>query len=468
MKLFLIILLSLPSLLKAQQNDTTKNLNLKQFLTIVRNYHPIAKQAKIEVEKAKAQRIAAKAGFDPILMIDGSNKTFDGINYYQNTQTQLVLPTWYGIEFKAGAEYLTGGRTDPQETQGKTNFTGISIPLAKNLLMDKRRAALMQAKIMVDASEQTRMIFLNDLLMEATEAYWKWVQDFLILKTYDDIIATNSKRFNLVKLAAREGDRASIDTTEALAQLQSFEYAQSQAALDFTNSTIGLSAFLWLTNGLSYELPNQVIPQESLPYMFDAVVFPELNQIVDIALKSHPELKSYDFKLQMLGIDKRLKFQELLPKLDLKWNQLGKGYDVANTFTKLQFDNNYKFGVGFSMPLRLSQGRGEYKLAKLKIEETNLMQRNKQNDIRVKVNRYYNELVNLKSQVNLLQKNYRNYFALQKGEELRFFNGESSLFLINTRENKALETYIKLIEVAVKNNKTAYSLQWAAGQLWLQ
>jgi hypothetical protein len=55
---------------------------------------------------------------------------------------------------------------------------------------------------------------------------------------------------------------------------------------------------------------------------------------------------------------------------------------------------------------------------------------------------------------------------LQKGEETRFFNGESTLFLVNSRENKTLETLLKLTEVTAKYYKTAYALKWAAGELW--
>jgi hypothetical protein len=68
--------------------------------------------------------------------------------------------------------------------------------------------------------------------------------------------------------------------------------------------------------------------------------------------------------------------------------------------------------------------------------------------------------------VTLLQKTYNNYLQLQRGEETRFFNGESSLFLVNSRENKALETLIKLTEVTVNYNKTALGVQWASGQIW--
>lgn len=450
----------------ATANDSTHILSLNDFLQIVKQFHPVAKQAGIQVDKAKAGLTIAKGNFDPVLGSGGSNKTFDGINYYQNNTTQLSLPTWYGIEVTTGIEYLTGNRTDPTSTSGKTSFAGISIPLVKNVLMDKRRATLQQAKIMIEASEQEQRILLNDLMMDAADAYWQWVQAYLVYSIFTDVIELNKKRVSMVATAYKLGERPAIDTTEAVAQLQNFEYQQNEALLAWQNATVMLNTFLWKQNNVAYDLPVNVIPDKNAAELSDAVIFPELEKIVADAKNTHPELNIYGFKLNALTVERKLKFQELLPKADLKYNQLGKGYNIASTATKTLFDNNYRFGINFSVPLRLSQGRGEYKLAKLKITETQLQQSQKEIDIINKVKKYYNQLVNYKTQVNLLQKTYSNYLQLQRGEETRFFNGESSLFLVNSRENKTQETLIKLIEISVKYNKTAYGLQWATGNLW--
>jgi outer membrane protein TolC len=462
----LLSIIFLLGTLQSLSQDSLQSLNFKSFLNIVKAYHPVAKQAGIVVQKADANLIAQRGAFDPVLNTGGSDKTFDGTVYYRNNSTQLNIPTWYGIEVQTGIEYLTGSRNDPQETLGKTSFAGISIPLAKNLLMDKRRAALQQAKIMQQASIQEQKLMLNDLLMEATEAYWQWVQGWLAYKTWQQVIDVNQRRYNLVKAAYRNGDRPAIDTTEALAQLQQFEYFQNDALLNWQNAGVQLSGFLWRSDNTAYNLPVTVTPQEKKEELYNAVVFPELELLITQAKNNHPDLLLYNFKLNALQIERKLKFQELLPRLDFKYNQLGKGYDVAATATKTLFDNNYKYGITFSMPLRLSSGRGEYKIAKLKINETQLQQNQKQIDVVNKVKQYYNQLVNYQTQVTLLQKNYAAYLQLQRGEEIKFFNGESSLFLVNSRENKTQETLLKLIEAAVKLNKTALGLQWAAGQLW--
>ncbi len=466
MKTIILLLTAFFILQNSRAADSVKTLSLHHFLQIVKQYHPVAKQACIQVDKAKANLTAARGNFDPVLSSGAGNKTFDGINYYQSNATQLSLPVWYGIELTTGIEYLNGGRTDPTETAGKTSYTGISLPLAKNLLMDKRRAALQQAKVMIQASEQEQRIVLNNLMMEATEAYWQWVQSYLVYTIYTAVIELNKKRVHLVTAAYKLGERPAIDTAEAIAQLQNFEYQQNEALLNNQNAKAWLNTFLWKQNNEGYELPEDVIPDKKTEDLYDAVVFPDLEKLILDAKTSHPELNMYTFKLDALTIDKKLKFQELLPKVDLKYNQLGKGYNIAAVNTKSLFSNNYRFGINFSVPLRLSTGRGEYKLAKLKINETKLQQSQKQTDIVYKVKKYYNQLVNYKTQVTLLQKTYNNYLQLQRGEEVRFYNGESSLFLVNSRENKALETLIKLTEVTVNYNKTVLGVQWASGQIW--
>ncbi|MBK6632963.1 MAG: TolC family protein [Chitinophagaceae bacterium] len=419
MKTILTILLTIVCTAAFSQ-DSLQTLSLTNFLSIVKNYHPVAKQAAISVQMADAALLSRRGAFDPVISGGGNDKTFDGTTYYRNNTTQLSIPTWYGIEIQTGIEYLSGSRFNPEATAGKTGFAGISIPLAKNLLMDKRRAALQQAKIMQQASEAERKIMLNDLLLDATDAYWQWVQAYLNFKTYQDLIRVNRQRYNLVKAAFRNGDRPAIDTTEALTQLQQFEYQQNEALLLWQNTGIQLSGYLWQQNNQAYLLPQDIFPQEKIESLLNAVVFPEQELLIDEAKKDHPVLEVYNFKLDALAVQRKLKFQELLPSLDLKYNQLGKGYNIASTATKTMFDNNYKYGISFSMPLRLSSGRGEYKMAKLKISETRLQQNQKQTDIVNLVREYFNRLINYQSQVALLQRTYTG-IATAKGRGNKIF-----------------------------------------------
>ncbi|HEX6848236.1 MAG TPA: TolC family protein [Chitinophagaceae bacterium] len=465
LRIYIFLLVLIPGI-QLFARDSLLTLSEKQVKELVKKFHPVARQADINIGMAKADITIAKALFDPLFNTRIANKTFDGVEYYNYVTPELSIPTWFGIELKAGYENVGGNNIDPQETPGKTSFAGISIPLVKNLVMDKRRATLQQSKIFRQLSEVERTRVVNDILLEAMDAYWNWVQQFQIIQVIKNTVDVNEKRFELVRMAFRQGDRPAIDTVEALAQLQSFRYAQQEAELNFLNAGLELSVFLWKETGEPYTLPASVIPDNSWRIIsIPELILPPMEELMLIVRNRHPELQQFDFKLDALAVERKLKFQELLPTVNLQYNQLGKGYDLVETVKAPWFENNYQYGVSIGIPLRLSKGRGEYKKAKLKIAETEINRVQKLLELETKVKAYYNELVTLKKQVANLQQQYNNYQSLQKGEETRFLNGESSLFLVNSRENKTLEVLQKLATLESKFFKTTNSLQWAAGIL---
>ena len=463
---YIVLLTAILFQLSASAQDSLQTLSPQQVMEIVKQFHPVAKQADIFIEKSKAGVTVAKGMFDPYLQNESAQKTFDGTEYYYYNRPELSIPTWFGAEVSAGLEYLTGNRTDPMETRGQSSYLGIMVPLAKNLLMDKRRAALQTAKILRTASAVEKRNILNDLLLDAMSTYWSWAQDYRVYNILSDAVKVNERRVELVKTAFVLGDRPAIDTTEALTQLQNFQLLKSDAWLSFQNTTLELSVFLWTAAAQPYNLPAGIVPNDNLQFLtIGTTTVPDLNNLLDAARKNHPELIIYDYKLDVLAVDKKLKFQELLPSVNFKYNRLGRGYDVLKTGTGPLFENNFQYGLSLGVPLRLSQGRGEYRLAKLKIAETQLQQSQKLLQVETRVKIYFNELVTLKSQVALQEEAYKNYQALQRGEEIRFQEGESSLFLINARENKTLESLQKLQELKAKYFKVEITLQWAAGLL---
>ena len=464
--LIVCLLSGIPVNTMAQGRDSLLVLSQEEFLNIVRTFHPVARQANLLVDRAKAELITSRAGFDPSFYMSADRKTFDGKNYFNWIHPELRIPTWYGVEINAGIENNLGDLLNSEETPGKSSYLGISVPLARNLVMDKRRAVLMQAKVFREQSKAERLLMLNDLLFDASYSYWNWVKEYMVYRVLEETITVNQTRYGLVKLGYRQGDRPAIDTTEALAQLQSFQLARNDAWLRFRNAGLELSNYLWQANDTPFYMPPVVIPDTAWNIVNLAnKQLPVLDTLLIVAATNHPKLQSYDFKLQMLEIDRKLKFQELLPVFNVKYNLLNSGYDVTEGASWRFYENNYKFGFDFGLPLRLSRGRGEYKTAKIKINETNLDLSQTRLAIENKVKYYFNELAMLKTQVGIAEDNYLNYLRLFKGEDMRFRIGESSLFLLNTRENKLLESRQKLVELKTKFYNSYQALQWSTGQL---
>lgn len=465
MKKFLVSILFACTVGNLSAQDSTRlSLSFEEYMSIVQQYHPIAKQADIQIEKAKAALLAARGMFDPVIETQTSQKSFDGIRYYNSVDPMLKIPTWYGIELYAGTGYLSGTRVDPTETTGESSFAGVSVPLARNLLIDKRRAALKTGAIYRDLSVVERRIVLNDLLFDAAAAYWSWVRAYEVMQVVNQAVVVNEDRMRFIRNATKIGERAVIDTVEAFAQLQQFRFLQNEANVQFANNAIGLSLFLWQQNLVPYNLGNNIVPAKNLLDSAgkenEQLVLADLLQTASL---NHPKLTSFNFKLNALEVERRLKFQELLPYVQLKYNQLGKGYNIPKTTAAFLSDNNYQFGFSFSMPLRLSEGRAAYRTAKLKITETAIQQDFTRIEIMNKVKQVFNDQINIKNQIELQESMYRNYLRLQRAEEIKFANGESSLFLINARENKAIESLQKLLELRSKYFEIRAKLQNAVG-----
>ncbi len=453
-----------PIVVWAQSNQ----LSIVQYLEIVKKYHPVVAQTSLSVKRSEAEILSSRGAFDPIFTHYFSKKTFDGKTYYQYSSPELIIPTWFGTEFTVGTENYEGSKVDPTKTFGSSSFVGISIPLAKDFLIDKRRAALNQAKIMNKMSLQEQKAVVNNLLYEASVAYWEWSKSHQIAENAKNTLQISEKRFQFIKKSFQLGERPSIDTLEAYTQIQSYQNYLNNAELNVQKASIALSSYLWNDQQqnviLSVEIkPDAALDRQQIWKEFDL----NLSSILEKAEAFHPEIKSYDFKLQSLQIEKQLKFQNLLPKINLDYQQLSPGNQFSSIFSENSFNSNYIAGLKIELPIPLRFGRGEFEKAKIKYQDEQINQRLKRNSIQVKVKQYHTEFENLKEQVRIQTSLVENYQKLTKAEEIRLENGEGSLFLINSREQKALESMEKMIETRTKLFKSVYATQWAAGLLSL-
>ncbi len=443
-----------------------KILTLENTLDIIRSYHPVLKQAGLQVDFARSELQASRGNFDPSFYLRNEQKTFDGKNYFTYSNPELKIPTWFGIDLKGGLENNIGDRLDPVTTVGKSTYAGLSIPLLKGLLYDKRRAAVQQSKMMIQFSRQEQLLAINDLLYEAVDTYWKWVAAYQNYQIVSGLVDVTNKRFDFVKRSFMAGDRAAIDTIEALSQNQNVLALQSQYWLELQKQRLTLSNYLWTASGQPYELSEEISPDSSWRMLsIKHYPLPGLEESLNNAIQLHPKLTSLNIKQDVLELEKRYKFQNLLPTLNLNYNFLNKGYGFGKTFSQPLFENNYKYGFQLGMPLFQREARGEYTQTKIKIADLNLGIQQSRLEIVNKVKASFNEIIALRSQTMLFEQNAYNQQLLLKAEEVKFSIGESSMFLVNARENKLLETQQKLNELKAKFFKSLVGVAWASGQL---
>lgn len=458
-------LLICASLLTAQ-SDTATVMSREQFLKIVAKNHPLARKAQLVQPAARAGLLSAKGQFDPVLFANWNQKHFDDKDYYRFMESGLLIPTITGIEVKASYQWNRGYQINPENKlpdQGQAKI-GVSIPLLQGLVIDRRRTDLRLANIAVASSAEEARNMLNDLYFDASVVYWEWAGTWQEAKILERSTRLASVRFEAVKESFRGGDRPGIDTTEALVILQDRQYQLNAILVELENARLALSAFLWDDNGEPLEISPNLVPEDISILPTAPLAEENLEQLLNV-LEQHPQLRLTSYKLDALSVERKWKAEKLKPKLNLYYNILGNGFDVV---TDKGYGpppwNDFQLGIQLSTPLLAREARGDLQENKIKQEQTALDFKQKSLDLSIKLRMLYNKVNNNSRQAQLFREATAGSRELFNVESYRFSLGESTLFLVNSREGKLLEMEQKLIGLLVKYQQERVALEWAAGQ----
>ncbi|MFX0556374.1 TolC family protein [Maribacter sp. CXY002] len=445
-KYILGLFFGLGLIIQALGQDSAK-LKFNEYLGYVKKFHPIAKQADLTIGMGQANLMRSRGGFDPKVEVDYSRKEFKGTEYYDRLNATFKIPTWYGIELKGNFEQNEGAFIDPAETVPEDGLysAGISASLLQGSWINERMATLKKAKFFREQSKADRDLLVNQVLFEASLTYFKWLQTYKDSKVFSNFLNNAQVRFEGIKKSALAGDKAAIDTVEAKIAVQNRALELEQANVKFKNASLELSNFLWLGDNIPTELQPNVIPDDNLDLEIDTTLEILGKPLDSFTLENHPKLKSLSYKVDGLRVDKQLKTNKLLPTLNVEYNFLTESPEFINSFVTEQ----YKGGLTFQMPLFLRKERGDLKLAKIKLRDAQYELDNAEIQVRNKVLAIYNELDSFERQNDLIYNIVSNYNTMLAAEERKFSFGESSLFLINSRESKLIDAVLK--QNAVQN-----------------
>jgi outer membrane protein TolC len=437
----------------------------KNFLNAIKKNHPVAQQNQLLTAQAEANMLMAKGGFDPYIYGDLNKKTFDEKNYFTVIETAVKIPLYIG-ELKGGYNTASGTQLNSENKLPANGqmYMGISLPLLQGVAIDGRRAAVQQAKIFAQNNQLQQRIIINNLLYDAATAYWNWALAYNLLNLNKTALKMGQSRYVWIKQSHEQGDIAAIDTLEALLQLQQRQIFINDAQNEYDNATLLLSVFLWNDAQQPVTLLPNAVPQT----ISSIAINNEMGRVADSLYlfmqqaATHPEVLQYEYKIKNLEVERKLKADKIKPKLNVNYNLLGNGTRIGSQNPDLRlWQDNYKYGASLSMPLPLRTERGSLRITKIKIADAQYERQLKQATVQAKIQTAYNNIKNTSAQIQLLAQMTTSYEVLLRAEEEEFRNGESSLFLINSRETKLIEAQAKLIETQAKYQKHVAALAFA-------
>lgn len=432
-------------------------LKFEDYIQMVKIWHPIAIQATLVNQQGEAQFMGSKGSNDPKLIAENEQKNFGGSDYYNLQKYGLKIPTRSGVSFQGGFENNAGDYLNPADYTPDEGlyYAGVEIKLGNGLFTDQRRAAIQQAEIFASKSEQEQLLMLNNLVLDAGKVYWDWLESKNNLDVFEDALEVAEQRYDAVKLNAELGERPSNDTLEAKIQFQTRKVQYQQALLNYANMKALVQVYLWQDGTVPLILDEQAIPIRTKK---EDSYTPTENY-----LASHPELGIKQLEIQSTTVDLKLKREEFKPELNIKYDLLSSNYSDQ---TQWNLTENYRAGIEFSMPLFLRKARGETKVYKYKISQKELQLQYKQAEIIYKVTRAENELQAYQEIVLIQNQSVNDYQSLLNGERTLFDLGESSLFMVNSREMQYIQSQVKLNEIQKKMNQSELKIQHAQGRLY--
>ena len=455
-------------------------LTLDEYFQAVLFNHPVARQAYLLNELAQQDLRLAQGNFDPKLKSNFAIKEFGDKNttYYNTWDSKLEIPLWFPMDLNVGYERNRGEYLNDElaNTQDGLIYAGVTLPVGRGLMIDDRRTAVRTARLMQDIAVADQIKEINKVLLGAAKAYWEWYYAYEAFRAVSEVEQLAETRYQGVVRRVENGDAAPFDSLKAYINYQERDVLRAQAALDYENSKLTASVYLWRTdddNAIPLEIAENTVPVRS-----DSVSnlsLEDLNDLQRLARVNHPEITKLGAKIQQLQIQQRLNREFLKPEINLKYNFL------ANTLMEgsnslfdpdpvdngngpvAWYENNYRAGVEFYFPLFLRKERAKLAQTRVKLEQNFFERSFVQRTVENQINTAYNTLYNLNTVIAMQQQMVQNYERLLEGELRKFEFGESSIFLINTRETELLDARVKLLKLYTQYEKAKLELQYAAG-----
>lgn len=439
-----LILLLLCVLKTFGQENSPLEFSYNEFLGYVKKYHPLVKNANLELNKAQANLMMARGGFDPKIEVDFSKKQFKDSDYYSILNSSFKIPTWYGIEIKASFDNNEGIYLNPENSvpnQGLTSL-GIFVPLGQGLFINQRMADVRKAKMQIQLSNAERRLQAISILYDGSVAYFNWKKNYNEVQLYENYLKNAKIRFKGIQSLIQQGDKPAIDSIEAGIIVKNRLLSLEDSRLKLNKAKLELSNFLWLENNIPLELSDELIPEEKLELTIQETL--KTNDLLnsEFSIVNHPKINALQSKIDILNVDRKLKANMLLPKIDLGYSYLSE----PSYFDNYQFED-YKIGLNFYFPLFLRKERGSLKLAKFKVQETEFALALEKVQLTNKINAQKIEIASILKQKELIKELVEDNNVMLNSEERLFSFGESSMFLINSRENNLVTAQLSFIAI---------------------
>lgn len=440
--------------------SSESSLRLAEVVASVERHYPLIEAAQQDQQAAQAELLSAQGGFDPSLVARAEGSP---LGYYQNGRFDLRFeqptPLW-GTNFFAGYRASVGKFADYDGKLETNQYgelrAGLSLPLWRNGSIDRRRAAIKRAELGVSVSQTSVVAQRIDAIRLASLRYFEWVATGQRLALAKQLLELAQGRDQALAIRVERGDLPQIDRVDNQRALLQRQGLLVSAQRSLQQATIELSIYLRDAQGEpllcdTSRLPSR-LPAPSGPSLSSSGAMAvevagsydlqALRRDVDLALRARPELQRLQLQRQQLQVDRDLAKNQMAPAIDVQAavsQDFGPGSETREKTT-------VDAGVVIDIPLRNRVNRGRVSLAESGMQRISAQQRLQRDRIFAELADVRSALLAANARTQLAESEVQVAREVEAAEKTRYELGDSTLLLVNLREQATAEAALRQID----------------------
>jgi outer membrane protein TolC len=442
----LIFALFMTVLPRQALDETLSSVRLNDVFENLEKTFPVILLATREIRKAEFDILAAQGAFD--LALKGSVNNTTGYYNTNRGEMNIVKPTpIWGTSFFAGyrlsqgdfPDYYTPRRTNPG---GEIRFGG-RIPIWRDRATDSDRLELKQSEINKTIAQNVLDEQKLSVFRDAAASYWNWVSAGKRRRIVGDLFKIAELRQDQIKRRVALGDIPAIELQENERALLARKEQIAAADRLLQKSALYLSLYYRKGDGTMISPRDGQLPAGFPPEV--AINNSAFDADKQQALKMRPEIRRIENEIELERNALRFHENQRGPQIDLI---IAGSRDMQQG--PLRRDPwEAEFGVVFNVPLQTRKQDGKIGGTQTKIEILQQKLSYQRDKIHLEANDALIGLENALRRLEIIKEEVQIADKLARAEKARFDLGDSTLLIVNLREQAAAEVALRLVGAEV-------------------
>ncbi len=451
-----------PPPVAASEAPRAGELRLDDVLANLDTQLPLLTSIEQERVIADAQALSAEGGFDPLVRARAT--TIPTGPYPQDRVDFLVeQPTaiWGAKLF--GGYRISRGDIAPYDGKLVTGGwgegrLGVAVPVWRDGPIDKRRAALQKAELGQESAGQSVQAKRIKVYLGASLRYWKWVGAGRKVAIERDLLDLALTRAAQVSARVERGDVPAYERTENERVVEQRRARLVAASRELEQAAISLSLYYRGDDGAP-RLPDASRVPNAVPE--PATLVPDQARDERVALENRPELRSLEAKRRQAEVDRRLADNQRKPAIDLI---VAGAKDFGPADDKI-LKPELEASLVLEIPILTRVQDGRFKEAEAKMTSIAAEARFARDSVVADVRDAASATRAAQGKLEALRREIEASSALVTAETQRFSLGETTLLIVNLREQALADARKREVDALVEYRQALAARTAALGQL---